>query len=220
MNTSNEPMIPRPDISVAQIILLILAETGRANFKRIKTHALVHALGAVRSENSFYTALARLKRRRLISRTADHSYELTAQGEYASLKAYVRKEFTEREKELETSNLKLEKPREGRVDLQTRLATSEGQRMGKLKVQSWDGRWRIVIFDVPESQRPVRDYIRSVLKRVGFYEFQRSMWIYPHKLPGFLLKMIDDPKMRKYARVLTTYDIDYDEDLRRQFKLA
>jgi len=188
--------IPRPDISVAQIILLILAEVGRANFKRITNHSLVRTLGAVRSENSFYTALARLKRRRLIVRTADHSYELTAQGEYASLKAYVRKEFTD-----------IEKPRRSEVG-------------GPTKTSAWDGKWRIVIFDVPESHRPIRDYIRGVLKRVGFYEFQRSMWIYPHKLPGFLLKMVADPKMRKYTRILTTYDIDYDEDLRRQFKLT
>lgn len=184
--------IPRPDISVAQIILLILSEVGHADFKRITNHPLVRSLEVVRSENSFYTALARLKRRRLITRSSDHSYELTSHGEFASLKAYVRKGFTEQER-----------------------ATRSAQHVAR----NWDGRWRMVIFDVPESQRPARDYIRGVLKRVGFYEFQRSMWIYPHKLPAFLIKMMADPKMRKYTRVLTTYDIDYDEDLRRRFKL-
>lgn len=186
--------IPRPDISVSQIVLLILAQVGRAEFRQILGHGLVRSLGAVRSENSFYTALARLKRRRLVARTADHEYELTPAGEYAALKAYVRKEFTEKEK-LRTSN-------------------------GKPEAQKWDGKWRLVFFDVPESRRPIRDYVRGMLKRQGFREFQRSMWIYPHKLPGFIGKFLADPQMRKYTRVITTYDIDYDEDLRRAFKLS
>jgi DNA-binding transcriptional regulator PaaX len=188
--------IPRPDISVAQIVLLILAETGRTDFKKIIKHPLVRSIGAVRSENSFYTALARLKRRKMITRSGDRVYELTGTGEYAALKAYVRKEFTESEKKLATKNLELK--------------TSP----------AWDGKWRMVLFDIPESKRPIRDYIRGVLKRMGFREFQRSMWIYPHKLPPFLAKLMSDPQMRKYTRVITTYDIDYDEDLRRRFKLS
>lgn len=192
METEEEnKIIPRPDISVSQIVLLILAQNGRARFDEIIKHVLVRSLGAVRSENSFYTALARLKRRRLVGRNEDdRSYELTPAGEYAALKASIRKEFTEAEnKELRIS-------------------------------PEWDGRWRIVFFDVPESKRPLRDYLRNVLKRHGFREFQRSMWIYPHKLPKFMLKLFDDPQLRRYARVVTTYDIDYDEDLRRLFKLS
>lgn len=192
-------VIPRPEISVAQIVLVILSQGGRMGFEQIIRHPLVRSLGAVRSENSFYTALARLKRRRLIARTSDRMYELTQSGEYASLKAYVRKEFTEGEK-MKPSYAK----------------ASEGHS----RVREWDGRWRIVLFDIPESKRPLRDYVRGVLKRQGFREFQRSMWIYPHKLPSFISKFLADPQMRRYTRVITSYDIDYDEDLRRLFRLV
>ncbi len=183
----------RPDISVAQIILLILSQKGRATFDQIRAHPHVRLLGAQRSENSFYTALARLKRRRSVVRDADHAYELTSAGEYIALKAYIRMEHTVAEKKPKGSST---------------AATH------------WDGRWRIVLFDVPESKRPIRDYLRGVLKRQGFIEFQRSMWVWPHKLPGYLVKLLADPLMRKYARSITTYDIDYDEDLRRLFKLG
>jgi DNA-binding transcriptional regulator PaaX len=183
-----ERVIPKPDISVAQIVLLILAQMGRASFNQIQHHPQVRLLGATRSENSFYTALARLKRRRMIVRTANHNYELTSSGEYASLKAYVRKEFTEAERKLS-------------------------------RVSVWDGKWRIVLFDIPEGKRPIRDYLRGVLKRQGFQEFQRSMWVFPYRLPAFISKVLADPQMRKYTRAITTYDIDYDEDLRRRFKL-
>ena len=186
--------IPRPDVSVAQIVLLILSQTGRATFGELRSHPHVRLLGAQRSENSFYTALARLKRRKAIARTADHAYELTATGEYAALKAYVRKEHWN----LEQKN----------------------KVVAKTTASPWDGKWRIVLFDVPEQKRPIRDYLRNVLKRHGFIEFQRSMWVWPHKLPVFLTKLLSDPHMRKYTRAITTYDIDYDEDLRKRFKLG
>lgn len=188
---AHEParIIERPDVSVAQIILLILAQVGRASFRQIQHHPQVRLLGAARSENSFYTALARLKRRRIITRTADRHYELTPAGEYAALKAYIRKECVGTEK----------------------LARAP---------QSWDGKWRIVLFDVPEGKRPLRDYLRGVLKRIGFREFQRSMWVWPYRLPAFMQKLLADPHVRKYARAITAYDIDYDEDLRRAFKIS
>ena len=185
--------IPRPEVSVSQIVLVTLAQMGRATFKQLRAHPNSRLLAADRSENSFYTALARLKRRRMIARGTDHHYELTTSGEYSALKAYVRKEVTGAEK-LQVTN-------------------------DKLRIPTWDGKWRIVLFDVPESKRPIRDYLRGVLKRLGFKEFQRSMWVWPYKLPGFVIKLIADPQMRKYTRAITTYDIDYDDDLRRLFRL-
>lgn len=188
-----ERAIPRPDITVAQIILLMLAQKGGMSFREILAHPSAKLLGMQRTENSFYTALARLKRRRHILRTAARKYELTKTGEYGALKAYIRKEFT--------------------MEEQKHAGTSDAS-------QKWDGRWRLVLFDIPESKRPLRDYIRTVLKRLGCREFQRSLWIYPHKFPPFVIKMLEDPQMRQYAKIVTTYDIDYDEDLRRLFRLA
>lgn len=43
----------------------------------------------------------------------------------------------------------------------------------------WDGRWRILVFDVPERQRRTRDMLRSSLTRVGFIMLQESVWLYP-----------------------------------------
>jgi len=83
----------------------------------------------------------------------------------------------------------------------------------------WDGKWRIVLFDFSEKRRPYRDYIRTVLRKHGFQEFQRSTWIYPFKLPVHLLRLFKDERMEKNVRVITTHDINYDKDIRRKFKL-
>lgn len=42
--------------------------------------------------------------------------------------------------------------------------------------KKWDGKWRVVIFDVPEKRRAVRDLLRENLKRWGFAPWQQSVW--------------------------------------------
>ena len=48
------------------------------------------------------------------------------------------------------------------------------------KQAPWDGKWRMVLFDVPEPRRQFRDYLRTVLKQLGFLQWQRSVWISPY----------------------------------------
>ena len=51
----------------------------------------------------------------------------------------------------------------------------------QIKDQKWDGKWRIVIFDIPEEQKKERDAFRFRLKRLGFHELQRSVFVHPHE---------------------------------------
>ncbi|MBI2020223.1 hypothetical protein HYS94_02275 [Candidatus Daviesbacteria bacterium] len=40
----------------------------------------------------------------------------------------------------------------------------------------WDGKWRLVIWDVPEKRRQARDLLRYKLKQLGFKQWQQSVW--------------------------------------------
>jgi DNA-binding transcriptional regulator PaaX len=51
--------------------------------------------------------------------------------------------------------------------------------MGIKKPKRWDGYWRIVIFDIPEKRKQGREALRSKLKQLGFYQLQKSCFIYP-----------------------------------------
>jgi len=51
--------------------------------------------------------------------------------------------------------------------------------MGIKKPKKWDGYWRIVIFDIPEKRKQGREALRSKLKQLGFYQLQKSCFIYP-----------------------------------------
>lgn len=52
--------------------------------------------------------------------------------------------------------------------------------------KDWDGRWRVVIFDIPEVQRRVRDGLRLELKKLGFGQWQRSVWVTPFNISAEL----------------------------------
>lgn len=49
----------------------------------------------------------------------------------------------------------------------------------KIKNKKWDGKWRMLIFDVPERQRNGRNALRWKIKRLGFYELQKSVFVIP-----------------------------------------
>lgn len=47
------------------------------------------------------------------------------------------------------------------------------------KPKAWDKKWRLVIFDIPESRRKERVAFRKKLKEIGFYQCKKSVWIHP-----------------------------------------
>ena len=44
----------------------------------------------------------------------------------------------------------------------------------------WDGKWRIVAYDIPARYNKLRDEVRYILKRAGFRKLHHSIWIFPH----------------------------------------
>ena len=48
-----------------------------------------------------------------------------------------------------------------------------------IKRLDWDGKWRILVFDIPEDERNKRTIFRNKLKDLGFYNFQRSVFLTP-----------------------------------------
>ena len=48
------------------------------------------------------------------------------------------------------------------------------------KPHKWDGKWRIVFFDIPEKERKARNALREKLRDLGFYELQKSVFVLPY----------------------------------------
>src|SRR3989344_3359261 len=48
------------------------------------------------------------------------------------------------------------------------------------KPQKWDGKWRIVMFDIPEKLRRMRDSLRIHFQKIGLIELQKSVLVFPY----------------------------------------
>lgn len=69
-----------------------------------------------------------------------------------------------------------------------------------IKQKIWDGKWRAVIFDIPEKFRWGRDALRKKLRELGFCEFQKSVFVFPYDCKDEIDFIIEFFKMRKYVR--------------------
>ncbi len=56
--------------------------------------------------------------------------------------------------------------------------------LGKLapKTGNWDGKWRVVFFDVEELSRSRRDRLRKYLKQMNLYPMQESVYVSPYDI--------------------------------------
>jgi hypothetical protein len=52
--------------------------------------------------------------------------------------------------------------------------------MGTKKPGVWDGKWRIVIYDIPSKKRKLQDLFRKKLKQLGLVALQKSVYITPY----------------------------------------
>jgi len=50
----------------------------------------------------------------------------------------------------------------------------------KEKKKRKDGKWIMIIFDIPEKQKKAREYLRDALVDLGYQKLQQSVWVCPY----------------------------------------
>lgn len=84
--------------------------------------------------------------------------------------------------------------------------------------KKWDGNWRLVFFDIPESYKLERDAFSGKLKRLGFISLQRSVWIYPFHCRKIIEAAANYYKIDSYITYVETTYIDNQDALIKKFK--
>jgi CRISPR-associated endonuclease Cas2 len=85
--------------------------------------------------------------------------------------------------------------------------------------RKWDGRWRVLIFDIPEKRKRIRDRVRHELVSVGFKLLQRSVWVYPYDCEDLIILLKTELKIGKDMLYMIVDELEYDTHLRTHFKL-
>lgn len=71
----------------------------------------------------------------------------------------------------------------------------------------WDGKWRVVIFDIPENKRIVRDILRNRLKMWGFLPWQKSVWASKKNLTKKLRSLVKELGVEDWVLVIESGNI-------------
>ncbi|MBI2025692.1 CRISPR-associated endonuclease Cas2 [Candidatus Kaiserbacteria bacterium] len=84
----------------------------------------------------------------------------------------------------------------------------------------WDGKWRVLIFDVSERRRRTRNQLRRLLDGAGFVRIQDSVWVYPYPCDEFISLVRAHLKSGiGEMRIFTAEALESDKALREHFRL-
>ncbi len=89
-----------------------------------------------------------------------------------------------------------------------------------LKQDRWDGKWRIILFDIPDYNKKAREALRAKLKEFRCYPLQKSVYITPWQCSDeidFLCSVFEIP--RSNILLFEVSKFEGSEKLRQYFQL-
>ena len=95
--------------------------------------------------------------------------------------------------------------------------------LGEMKIQRparWDKKWRIIMFDIPERIKPLRDSLRMHLRDMELVELQKSVFVSPFPCEKELEFLVEFYNARRYVRFILAEKVDNELHLMKKFKLC
>ena len=83
----------------------------------------------------------------------------------------------------------------------------------------WDHMWRIIIFDIPEKKKGLREKVRRMLRSLGLYRLQDSVWVHPYDFEEITEVLKKDLQVGSEMRYIVAAAIEWDEPIRAHFGL-
>ena len=94
-----------------------------------------------------------------------------------------------------------------------------GTTRARLRDTEWDGKWRIVAYDIPAPYNKLRDEVRYTLKRAGFRKLHHSIWIFPHDCKELSDLIRSDRRLKSWLIYGVLESFQNDEGVRDFFNL-
>ena len=91
--------------------------------------------------------------------------------------------------------------------------------LANAKPRKWDRRYRLVMFDVPEKRKRIREHLRFQMQGVGFLRVQDSAWVYPYDCEEFIALLKADLHIGKDVLYAVIEEIENDKWIRKHFSL-
>src|SRR4051794_22051872 len=75
------------------------------------------------------------------------------------------------------------------------------RRIYKLHPHEWDGKWRVIMYNIPEEKRQVRDEFRKELQWSSFGNLSNGCWISPNNLKNEVNLLISKYQIEEYVHL-------------------
>lgn len=85
--------------------------------------------------------------------------------------------------------------------------------------QKWDGRWRMIVFDIPERRRATRNHFRQLVSSFGFLKIQGSVWVYPFDCEELIVLLKAELLLGKDLLYAVVESIENDGWMREHFEI-
>lgn len=102
---------------------------------------------------------------------------------------------------------------------ESELAKYERGQIVLPKPKQWDKKYRILIFDIWEKRRRVRDELREFLRHLGFVRLQDSVWVYPYECEEVAVMLKMHFRVGSGLLYIVAESIENDRWLREEFGL-
>jgi CRISPR-associated endonuclease Cas2 len=100
-----------------------------------------------------------------------------------------------------------------------RMHEFEARNFSLDKPRKWDGKWRVLIFDIKETRKAIRDKMRYILRSIGFIRLQNSVWVYPYDREDLVTMFKADMEIGKDLLYLIVDKLENDNHVRSHFGL-
>ncbi|MCR4279199.1 MAG: hypothetical protein NUV78_00480 [Candidatus Zambryskibacteria bacterium] len=87
------------------------------------------------------------------------------------------------------------------------------------KQKRWDRKWRVIIFDIPEKKKSIRDRLRRLFISAGLIRLQDSVWVYPYDCEDVIGLLKTDFGIGKNLLYMIVDEIESDKYLKEEFNL-
>ncbi len=89
-------------------------------------------------------------------------------------------------------------------------ALKAGFKIGSLekKEKRKDGKWIMIIFDIPKQDERKRGILRSILQNLGYKMFQKSVWVTPYNVSVKTEGLLQFYDLERYVRIFLIEEIE------------
>ena len=86
------------------------------------------------------------------------------------------------------------------------------------RLERWDGKWRVIAFDIPERSKRGRDALRGKMKELGCVQLQKSMWVWPYECRAEIDFIAEVFNVGPYVHYLVAESITSEKFLKYKFR--